>query len=766
MSRAARSPRRPDTFVRFRPVLLTLEPREVPADVSIDATWLAARSAPYLLDQADTTYQLATDVTTRATAFVATAANVTLDLNGHTITYADAPAPVVANGGFEQAAADGSIPGWDLSAAPTARLAPARTGMWGASMLHLGPFTTAQRIVSDPIAVPVAGREYAAVVTPKSSNYDVRVTVTVLDAANGAALAVVMGSEPTSANSQRGFSAWARFIPPAATAAVRLQIDVVPPAGASRTVDLDDAGVFASRDYGVVATRSSAPVYVSAAVASLPDYRRAANFTLTDTSAGHSGGVAAGRGRPFEGDPLYFGALPGLTVDHIHTFANGMDANNLEASNASNIRVRASTFDADIDHLSNRQRGFGSIHINGASGELELRDNTILNSPMAGIYLVNHTGGNASTITIAGNVIRPRAIVADGYGLLLNGLSGFEVSDNVIAPVTGRGILFDGFNQYVTRHGSIHDNTVSAYERPNLEYDAAGLEATALRLRNYAGSAAAQRDLTFRGNTFTARTDDAGVRAAIGLSVSWANDLGQMAGANDLFEGNTFTAVVDSTDAARKAYAVSFAGVAAGTGVLFRNNVLESNDRTLNIGDREEGYGAPVQDVLMVGNRHRRSADGPARPQFRTTVVGDGNNPVSGVRLIGSHYENGAAADLAFVGPQPKAVSIGWLVTVAVKNGAGAPYSGALVRIYDLQNVPVFGGYTDASGRVTAPLVTMTYAQDGPDARAIRTDDRRPFRLLVSGYHTWASIDGLSFTDDTLVSVFLPRAEKLEGAGK
>src|SRR5262249_51191802 len=149
---------------------------------------------------------------------------------------------------------------------------------------------------------------------------------------------------------------------------------------------------------------------------------------------------------------------------------------------------------------------------------------------------------------------------------------------------------------------------------------------------------------------------------------------------------------------------------------------------TLNIGDREDGYGAPVQDVLMVGNRHRRSADGPARPQFRTTVVGDGNNPVSGVRLIGSHYENGAAADLTFVGPQPKAGSIGWLVTVAVKNGAGAPYSGALVQIYDRQNVPVFGGYTDASGRVTAPLVTMTYAQDGPDAQVIRTDDRRPFR--------------------------------------
>jgi hypothetical protein len=231
-----------------------------------------------------------------------------------------------------------------------------------------------------------------------------------------------------------------------------------------------------------------------------------------------------------------------------------------------------------------------------------------------------------------------------------------------------------------------------------------------------------------------------------------------MAGADVVFEGNTFKAVVDTTDPAKKAYAVSFAGLAAGSGVLFRNNVLESNDRTLNLGDREDSYGAPVQDVLMVGNLHRRSADGPVRAGFRTTVAGDGNNPVSGVRLIGSHYENGATAEIAFVGPHPKAVEVGWTVTVAVTTSAGTPFPGALVRLFDRQNRQVFGGTTDAAGRVTFQVVTATISQDGPDPRVIRTEDRGPFRFLVSGYHTWMSWDGLRFRDDTLVTVALPPA--------
>ena len=56
--------------------------------IVIDPAWLSARgSGPYILDQAGATYVLTTDVTVDGTAFVVLTPNITLDLNGHTVTY-------------------------------------------------------------------------------------------------------------------------------------------------------------------------------------------------------------------------------------------------------------------------------------------------------------------------------------------------------------------------------------------------------------------------------------------------------------------------------------------------------------------------------------------------------------------------------------------------------------------------------------------------------------------------------------------------------
>ena len=76
----------------------TVSPTSV-SNVTIDSTWLSNHASAgtggtmYVLDQANTTYTLATDVTTSGTAFAVGAANVTLNLNGHTLTY-DNTAPI------------------------------------------------------------------------------------------------------------------------------------------------------------------------------------------------------------------------------------------------------------------------------------------------------------------------------------------------------------------------------------------------------------------------------------------------------------------------------------------------------------------------------------------------------------------------------------------------------------------------------------------------------------------------------------------------
>src|SRR5262245_10615584 len=118
--------------------------------VFIDGAWLAARGAgPYVLDQAGATYVLETDVRTQGTAFVVGAAGVTLDLNGYTVTYGDSAPLGVPNGGFETGSGR-VVPGWDLSGAPSAAIAPNTSLLFGNQVLRLSNFTTPQRMVSAP----------------------------------------------------------------------------------------------------------------------------------------------------------------------------------------------------------------------------------------------------------------------------------------------------------------------------------------------------------------------------------------------------------------------------------------------------------------------------------------------------------------------------------------------------------------------------------------------------------------------------------------
>ena len=70
--------------------------------IDITSSWLQQNGpAPYLLTQAGATYELQTNVTTTGTAFVVLAPNVTLNLNGYTVTYGNSTPVTVTNGGFE-----------------------------------------------------------------------------------------------------------------------------------------------------------------------------------------------------------------------------------------------------------------------------------------------------------------------------------------------------------------------------------------------------------------------------------------------------------------------------------------------------------------------------------------------------------------------------------------------------------------------------------------------------------------------------------------
>jgi hypothetical protein len=614
-----------------------LEERDLPSIYHINSDWVRrAAGGPIIMDQPDSQYILDVDLDVRGTALVAAAPNITLDLNGHQVIYGDDTPITVLNGSFQ----DG-LTAWDLNRARDARRVPAMPGMVGQWMLQFSHFSTPQTLVSGAVTIPTAGREYAAAITPKGA-FSTTVRLSVIDAWTNQVLG--SGASP---NPERGFAAVATFTP-ATTHPVRLVVDVIP----TGTTDLalDYASVTASRDYGIVATQQwsgELPAHLLT-----PDflhtYRTAANFTV------RNGSVIQGQAHGRSSSPLFFDSLPGFTVSGVTATINGTDTDNLDASGASDGTITDSVFQGTTDRLSDRMHITAAIALPDFSGQAVITGNQIAGVPQAGIFYSGMPA--AQSLVIDGNTIAQAAIVTDGYGIILAGARSFDIGNNVINPVKGRGILVDGWGRIATEDGVIHDNEVHAYEEPNLEYGASGLEATALRIRN--------NDSTFRGlvvrdNLFAAMTGPGGVFGAIAVRWTGQNDHGQEDGADNVLVNNTLRAIIETDDPRYHGIALAVSRVGAGTGTVFDDNVLESNDTALTFGDNDTWQDRD-EDITLAGNTICRSDDGASRA-FTSILAGAYRMTVTDIRMPETYLANGAPARIDYGNGTVSNFAVEWL---------------------------------------------------------------------------------------------------------
>ena len=75
----------------------------------------------------------------------------------------------MTNGGFESGSGT-NVPGWNITGAPTAALAPNTNYLFGNQVLRLTNFSRAQTIVSDPIPISLINHTYKATITPGNVN--------------------------------------------------------------------------------------------------------------------------------------------------------------------------------------------------------------------------------------------------------------------------------------------------------------------------------------------------------------------------------------------------------------------------------------------------------------------------------------------------------------------------------------------------------------------------------------------------------------------
>jgi hypothetical protein len=328
---------------------------------------------------------------------------------------------------------------------------------------------------------------------------------------------------------------------------------------------------------------------------------------------------------------------------------------------------------------------------------------------------------------VRNNSIRQKAIVANAYGIAVAGLQNFEILNNTITPTNGRGILVDGWSSTPVQNGRIEGNRVTVREGPNREYyTTRGTEARALRLRNNVDSMGAHRNLIIRGNTFIAVTGPGLAEQAYGVRINYVNPKGQMNDSNVRLENNIIKAIVTSDDPGFHASALDVDGMDKGIHMRIADNILESNDVSLQVAGSD---GEGVRDVDLLRNTLRRSPENPERT-YKGVLAGYWVRPITGLRLIDTRLEGGADLKIVWSGQGAKELSICRSLDVAVVDGGGKAASAVDIFVADKNGNHVCEGKTTKDGDARDLVVPETvWRQTTEDSSQITKEEQGPFKI-------------------------------------
>lgn len=711
--------------------------------IDVRATYTEISSSdsfPYLLSSANRLYVLTEDVSTDAGAFIFAASGCVLDLDGNTLTFANATGLTVPNGGFESGSGS-TVPNWDTTGAPDAAIAENDINAWGDQILSFDNITSANVIVSDQIAIPTANVEYAATVTPFGPQTSV-VTLEIIDASTSSVLA----TGTSNASNHRGFAV-VTYYTPTTTDPIKIRITVEPEAGQTQTIDLDYVSFTHSRIVGIMATsyRSDWPQYLKDDTTYWDNAGACRNTTVTN------GTITQGASKSYLSQPYYIrGSLQGSKLTRCTISVNGIDSNIVEGEYAeSNVVITDNVCTSTVDKVTNRFYEGAMFILFDVTGTVTFARNSISDHPKSGLEI---SGG--SNHVIEDNTIDSNAIATNCYGITVSGCSNITIRRNTIATTrSGRG-LFIGSGDGVASGidgAEIHDNYVDVRERANMEFGYTGIEATALRMRSY--TTRVDKNINVYNNTFIAWTDTGYARGAIAIRMTHANE-DAVDGWNCQFYGNTLKAIVNTTSTVYYfARALTFEGVAAGVKHSFFNNTLESNDISLGFGGND---GFDARDITLTNNTIVKSTEGAVR-SYQEVRVGQGNGTIDGIKMYSMNYAGGATDTITLTGTGNITISTGFRLTVDVDDSEGSPVSGATVSIKDTDLTEVYSSATGASG-VIADIPVVATIIDRVGAGTPTTDDRNDITVDVTAAGYSAGQDVLTLTTDDSTTIALTSA--------
>jgi hypothetical protein len=663
-------------------------------------------TGPGSYDKPGCTYMLVNDISCdRSTIFLGK--DVTLDLNGYTLSYADGGYEHVPNYGFEE-----GLVGWDLSNAPGAKIE--RTAevhqFIGDQLLSL---KAGDEIASAYINLPVAGRSYYAMCGITGHYYhdmggdlskDMRISIYVDDEAGNEVRCLTSYADTTmvscpiknrSARLGGGFIIAHLNHLPAGKYRIRVK--------AENDCLVDQIDIRPAMDVGIGIVGSTHPM---GHYDHLYNQNHSAFFDYTaDVSTGE----------PVKGIPKVEGRG---TV----TIKNGVIRNACRGVLSWGIQSTANEVRVVLENVKFFTSGINTIamdvpHATITRCRFEIESPFIINRHGSEFYAVDLRGNHASEVSysefyggqgclvfkvkhsvIHHNYFVNRQTVTNHYSIMAMGDSSM-VFENRIEPEIGSGLeIFR--HKYIEIFNNIF--RIKA-DPPSCEYHE-HYSTNAIRVADYGAELGSPRGcygnriynnkFYIRGRKFDQYPDYIPMAAAFFFSTS--------AGDNDVF-GNDIFIQQDNPDTDAEAFAF-YIGNALG-GQLYDNRII-TNVTPIWVGS---GYGSATGTVI-ARNRIVKSPD--AETDFKAVRMGWIEREDCLARDI--EFRSNVFEGMEFsidASPQNHSYSVYWTLSVNVTDQKGRKAEGAEVRILDKNGKEVLIRQTDSNGSVNTEL--LEYTVDG-----------------------------------------------------
>jgi len=652
------------------------QPKPVPAG-AIEVT------EPGMLSKAGATYVLTKDISSDRTALFL-ASGITLDLNGHTVTYADAKYEHVPNYGFEE-----GLKGWDVSKAPGAKVIPSSVHpMVGEKILQL---KAGDEIVSQYINLPVAERSYDAMCAVATNK--MRITINV-DDENGKPITCNFtgGSErrvtPPEVKRHPELGGGVIFAHMHHMSAGKYRIRIK----AETDCQIDECDIRPSLDAGVAVVGAIQPW------ATYNDHLKWYPCAFFDyNKKGAKGGT------PAAGIPVVKGAgtvtirngvirngtvgmrtlgvqsnAKGVTVllENVKILNAGINCNSARIAKAT---LRNCRFEVDTPFIINRHN----------TSEMNVQVGSA--TEVVGCEFIGGQGSFSGTCPeIHDNLFVNGQTVTNHYSISPG--SGTRIYRNRFEPKIGSGI-------YIGRGHDVEvfDNVFKIEcAPPNCEYRYSGYSTNAIRLSDYNASSTGPvekrcaNNRVYRNKIYITGKSYPHYKGYRPRAYAFFISVG--GGTNYIYDNEIYVQKVDGGNGLGLAFMI---GGSSNGGEIY-NNKITSNCAAAWIGT-DYGYG---RNMTFRGNTFVKAPGTPGG--VKPFILGHGGNAAQDIRFYSNTYQGWS--DIFQYHSNSISYSVGWTLTVKVRQKAGGAAAGAEVVISEQGGREVFRKRADEKGVVVARL--------------------------------------------------------------